>query len=390
MARRHHIAVGDWASVARRLEELISARSAEDPVAVAVELVLLRLQQEAAGAGPPLPLAEQLQQANDRWPALMARPLLARLDPSLVQSCLDVLSPLRLRQAQGSALDAIFEGLTARRRRGEKGQFLTPRTVCTALVKLLDPQPGERVLDPACGLGGMLLATAAHRGKDAGPLLGADIDPAALRVARLGAVVAEIAGLDLEHRDSLAPGALEPHLNGPVDVILTNPPFAGEVVDAALCAAYPVTGGGRAERDALFLERCVGLLRPGGRLGIVLPHGRLVNDRDGPLRDWLLRQVQVLAVVGLPDETFQPHTSLRTALVVGRKRPLPLDPTEPLPDEAIAFCLSEKAGRDRGGRPIPRAGADPQAPAWLALDHDLNEVVDFIFDDLASVWRAHG
>jgi type I restriction enzyme M protein len=211
-----------------------------------------------------------------------------------------------------------------------------------------------------------------------------------LRVARLGSVVAEIVGLDLHHRDSLAPGALEPLLDGAVDLILTNPPFAGEVVDAALCAAYPVTGGGRAERDALFLERCVGLLRPGGRLGIVLPHGRLVNDRDGALRDWLLRQVQVLAVVGLPDETFQPHTSLRTALVVGRKRPVPLDPAAPLPDETIHFCLSEKAGRDRGGRPIQRPGADPQAPAWLALDHDLNEVVDFIFDDLSAVWGAHG
>jgi len=325
------------------------------------------------GAIDPARARDRVAEAARRWPALMPDPCLGRVPDPVVQACLDATADLRVIDARGSALDAIFEGLVTRRRRGDKGQFLTPRQVCTALVRLVDPQPGERVVDPACGTGGFLVEAARHGAT--GPLVGVDLDPAAIRLARLFAALDDLP-LELHHADGLAPGGVEAAAAGPIDVVLTNPPFAGDVRDPALLEAFDTAQLTRPERDVLFLERALQLLRPGGRLGAVLPAGRLASQRGAPLRDWLVRRLRITAVVSLPGETFLPHTALRTALVVGHRRAAPLPPDAPLPDEAICFSLSERAGRDRRGRPLLRPGADPQGLAWDVFDHDLDLVVD--------------
>src|ERR1019366_7930404 len=101
------------------------------------------------------------------------------------------------------------------------------------------------------------------------------------------------------------------------DAIATNPPFAG----AADARGLELPGlAGRAGTVALFLERCLTLLRPGGRLAIVLPYGRIASRASSPLRRWLVERARVLAVVSLPRETFLPHTSQRAALVFAKKR----------------------------------------------------------------------
>ena len=80
------------------------------------------------------------------------------------------------------------------------------------------------------------------------------------------------------------------------DVILTNPPFAGEVRDRQILDGYELSRGkARIERDILFLERCLQLLRPGGRMAIVLPHNKLAVDSYGYVRRWLLREARVVA-----------------------------------------------------------------------------------------------
>src|SRR5207244_4131658 len=84
------------------------------------------------------------------------------------------------------------------------------------------------------------------------------------------------------------------------DVILTNPPFAGEVRESGLLAGYAVARKSRKmERDVLFLERCVQLLRPGGRLAIVLPHNKLGSRGWSYLREWVVRNMEIIGVLGL-------------------------------------------------------------------------------------------
>ena len=138
-------------------------------------------------------------------------------------------------------------------------------------------------------------------------------------------------------------------------------------------------GHSRMERDVLFLERCVQLLRPGGRIAIVLPHNKLGANRWADLRRWLLARLRVHGVVGLPRDTFQPHTGQKTCILLASRRqaPLPL-----IPDEPILFQIAEKGGKDRRGRPVFRPGANHQDDPWDAYDHDLDEIV--------SCWKREG
>src|SRR4029078_2773209 len=101
------------------------------------------------------------------------------------------------------------------------------------------------------------------------------------------------------------------------DVVATNPPFAGRASPEGFDVARRVR---TPERDVLFLDRALGLLRPGGRLGIVLPYNKASGESFAALRRWLVERARGLAVVGRPRETFLPHTSQRTFVLFAQKR----------------------------------------------------------------------
>jgi type I restriction enzyme M protein len=121
------------------------------------------------------------------------------------------------------------------------------------------------------------------------------------------------------------------------------------------------------ERDVLFLERAVDLLRPGGRLGIVLPYNKAAGEAFAALRRWLVGRMRLFAVVGLPRETFMPYTSQRTFVLFAKRRAARVMPDD---RERVLFAVSERAGKDAAGDPIPRRGGREGA-----LDHDLDDVL---------------
>ena len=128
------------------------------------------------------------------------------------------------------------------------------------------------------------------------------------------------------------------------DLILTNPPFAGEVREPQVLEGYATSRGRpRIERDVLFVERCTELLRPGGRLAIVLPHNKFAGSSFAYLREWLIRRARILAVVGLGRNTFLPHTHQKASvLFVQRRR----QGEENAPDEKTFFAISERDGKN--------------------------------------------
>ncbi|MFH0781692.1 MAG: N-6 DNA methylase [Pseudomonadota bacterium] len=113
------------------------------------------------------------------------------------------------------------------------------------------------------------------------------------------------------------------------DVILANPPFAGEMKDRKMLAHYELArpalkraGDDKApkeERDVLFIERILKMLRPGGRAAIVLPQGKFNNSSLAFIREWILRKARLLAVVGLHPNTFKPHTGTKTSVLFVQK-----------------------------------------------------------------------
>ena len=73
------------------------------------------------------------------------------------------------------------------------------------------------------------------------------------------------------------------------------------------------------ERDVLFIERILKMLKPGGRAAIVLPQGKLNNSSLAFIREWILKKARLLAVVGLHPNTFKPHTGTKTSVLFVQK-----------------------------------------------------------------------
>jgi type I restriction enzyme M protein len=279
-----------------------------------------------------------LRDANDA--------LLARVDA--------LLAPALLGDASLPALDAVFESLVPRLAKGDKGQFFTPRPVVDLVVRALAPRRREVVVDPACGSGAFL--THARSFAKGVVTFGSDVDPRAVRVARLVALSQGRDVASIVRGDGLRGTSLPT-----ADVVATNPPFAGRADAEGFAVAALVR---TPERDVLFLERALDLLRPGGRLGIVLPYNKAAGAAFAALRRWLHGRARIFAVVALPRESFLPHTSQRTFVLFATRR---REGEAATPGERALFAISERAGKDAAGDAITRADG--------ALDHDLDEVL---------------
>lgn len=394
MAKRHAHRAGDWSSVAVRLDEIISAHTGQDPFEEALTLLVARLAYERGGRrGPFIKEARTAAARIDalvtaaarRWPGILDSGEPGRrthLSGAELARCAAVLDDVSLVADDMVGLDAIFEHITTRVAKGAKGQFFTPRHVIASIVRMLCPTSGEHVIDPACGSGGFLTHALAHCAS--ARVHGFDLDPRAIRVAR---VMLHGRG-SAECLDSLGTGswvaserdrdAIRRYRKSPFDLVLTNPPFAGDVGGAYRDQYELARAGRRIERDVLFIERCVDLLRPGGRFAIVLPHNKVGGDAWSFVRAWLLERAHVVAVIGLGRNTFQPHTSQKACVVIGvkRERPVPLAAAR---TEDIVFFLSERDGKDVRGRVVRRADG--------AVDHDLDEAVPLVrraFESLAT------
>jgi type I restriction enzyme M protein len=378
MARRHQFFQGDWESAARRLDEIICAHSGEDTFEEALKLLVAKLAHETAAASADFLAREHdavgdlnrwLQAAGVRWPGILPPGSKTRLGrPELVR-CAAVLNGVQLLADDMVGLDAVFEFIVTKAAKGQKGQYFTPRHVIAEVVAMIRPTAAERVVDPACGSGGFLRHALLQEPQCR--VWGFDQDARALRVARVmlaasGQPTTRVMLVDSLRRQGGSVPALEdlmrthePQFRG-FDVVLTNPPFAGDV-GRAYAEGYELARGHRVERDVLFLERCVDLLKPRGRLAIVLPHNKVGAESWAYLRTWLLERVSVVAVLGLGRNTFMPHTSQKACVVIGCKR---LKPTRHFRDDEILFFISERDGKDHRGRLA--YAADGQS-----IDHDL-------------------
>ncbi|MEK7542374.1 MAG: N-6 DNA methylase, partial [Patescibacteria group bacterium] len=169
------------------------------------------------------------------------------------------------------------------------------------------------------------------------------------------------------------------HLN--FDILLTNPPFAGENPDHALLRQYELArkDGGKlrnnVERHILFIERTLDMIRPGGRMAIVLPQGVLNNTSMQYIREWLFDKARILAVIGLHGNTFKPHTGTKTSVLFLQKWN---KNEKPLKDYPIFMAVSKKSGKDSSGDYVYKKDTKGNYvhsdKGRKVLDHDLDEI----------------
>ena len=170
------------------------------------------------------------------------------------------------------------------------------------------------------------------------------------------------------------------------DVLLTNPPFAGKIKDSRIIQQYDVARPeGRkwakaVSREVLFVERNLEFLRPGGRMAIVMPQGRLNNVTDGKLRAFIHEHARLLASVSLGVSTFKPHTNTKTSVLFLQKWNDDPDATPNLrcphvDDYPVLFAVSQRSGKDSRGEYVyltdDQGDRVEDMHAHPIVDHDL-------------------
>jgi len=316
------------------------------------------------------------------------------------------------------AKGAAYQEIVGDNLRGDRGQYFTPRGAVQLVVEMLDPQPHETVLDPACGPGGFLERAVDHQNKrfkaeeesDADiestdeflsrqerladyvdkKIFGADFDQFLVRAAQMNMVMAGNTEAHLFHMNSLEfpKGDLSGVEDanrliplGSVDVIMTNPPFGSDipVTDPTILEQFQLAynhsrtddnefiNTGRLKSsvapEVLFIERCVQWLKPGGRMGIVLPDGILGNPGDEYIRWWILRHCWVLASVDLPVESFivEANVNILTSLLFLKKKTpqeIAAENLGPATDYPVFMAVAEKVGFDRRGNILYKRSPD--------------------------------
>jgi type I restriction enzyme M protein len=313
---------------------------------------------------------------------------------------------------------AAYQQLVGTNLRGDRGQYFTPRGAIDLMVAILNPKENERLLDPACGTGGFLVAALNHLNRrfheeghmEVGDestadfvslrdrlakyvqtnLFGADFDPFLVRAAQMNVVMASNVEARLYHMNSLefpagdlsgVPEASKAARLGTMKVVMTNPPFGSDIpiTDPNILRNYELAyvwertedGGfrntgrlqGSVAPEVLFIERCYQWLAPGGRMGIVLPDGILGNPGDEYIRWWLLRHCWVLASVDMPVELFivEANVNILTSLLFLKKKTDQEVQTEDLgaeTDYSVFMAIAEKVGVDRRGNALYKRGPD--------------------------------
>ena len=275
--------------------------------------------------------------------------------------------------ADRDVIGDAFEELIGTSFRGGEGQFFTPRNVVQMMIDILDPKEGERIIDPACGSGGFLAYTLRHflaRGSQDFYIAGIDKDAFLAKIAKVYlSLIGESSGSydfycenSLDNPAKWSDPARASIWNGEFDIVLTNPPFGAKipVVGKQLLRQYRLghkwqrqkNGAwittshpfGKRPPQILFIERCIQLLKEGGRMGIVLPEGVFGNPSDRYIWDYVSSVCSVTGVVSLPQETFQPSTHTKTSVLFLEKK---ADRNSPL-----FMAIARSVGHNKNGKPL--------------------------------------
>ncbi len=279
-----------------------------------------------------------------------------------------IVGELQLYSLKDSSRDAVgeaFEIFIGPSLKGAQGQFFTPRNVVNMVIQMIDPDTDERILDPACGSGGFLVESLRYvwnkleeKANDLGwpeaeieaekqkvaikNFRGIDKDDFLSKVAKAYlAILGDGRGgvhceNSLENFKNWGTKTSEDIMPGAFDVIVTNPPFGKKLaIDAKeilglydLGHKWKQNDDGEFEKgdlldkqppQILFIERCFQMLKPGGRMGIVLLESIFGMPKYQYVVNYILSQAKIQAIVTMPEDLFQPHTHAKCCVMICQK-----------------------------------------------------------------------
>jgi len=225
------------------------------------------------------------------------------------------------KHAFGELYETILKELQSA---GKSGEFYTPRAITEFITEMINPQLGEKILDPACGTGGYLTSAIEHLKKQANSveerqsiaqnIIGWEYKPLPYLLATTNLVLHDMDVPNITFRDSLDLPLSNYTEKNRVNAILANPPFGGIVANNNE-NNFPQNFRTKESAD-LFLILMIHLLKQGGRAGIVLPDGSLTGDGvKQRVRQKLLEDCNLHTIIRLPNSVFQPYATVATNLL---------------------------------------------------------------------------
>jgi len=331
-------------------------------------------------------------------------------DPNVLKQVVDELDGIDFRKLGPDVKGDIFEYLlTHLGQSALNGQFRTPRQIRTFMVEMVDPDLGDTTYDPACGTAGFLIDVVDYlrakysespqeipiygeewlekRGQTLeearqqipnlqiyrkgigeripkwdlleASIYGTDVSRQMLRISMMNLVLHGIRKARLKRANVLSEmgGLTEDDLHRKYQVILSNPPFAGVLPQDSIRQDLPTSSK---KSELLFLSLMLESLAPGGRCAVVVPEGALFGSTGAhiELREKLLRENELLAVVSLPAGVFKPYSGVKTSVLVFR-RPKDLPKKGKPATQRVWFYEIKNDGYDPGK---VQGGGRPETP----------------------------
>ena len=312
-----------------------------------------------------------------------------------------------LTNSSQDAKGLAFQKFLSHKEKDGRGQFFTPEPVIDFCVRFLNPSPEETVIDPACGSGGFLMSTY-HFIKEAYPnvaaedlitskLFGVEINKSIARIAKMKLLLEFNGKTNIHCDNSLSDlDTLKLKLNHKegFDIVLANPPFGAKISNTKILSKFDLgykwtafessyvktkTVYKNKNAEILFIERCLDLLKEGGRMGIVLPNGNFENPSLEYLREYIKLKSKILGIVNLPQETFIPYgTGFKTSLLFLEK-----DTPNKVKQYPVFFGRIEKLGYQGNKNGSPQYKTNNQGQTLYdnqgnkILDEDFSEILDF-------------
>ena len=332
---------------------------------------------EFRDVGTPSEVARRVKKlfddAKKEWQGIFKKDATFSLNDADLKMCVNHLQNVKILNTNLEVVDDAFEYLVNQEQKGQKGQYFTPRIVIDMCVRMMNPKKDENMIDTASGSCGFPMHTILYVWKQMNPsaqnyfltkrsneeidyvkehVFAIDFDDLCVRVGKTLNIIAgdghsnvmNLNTLDYTkwkettaRRDWLTvyndgfrrlEGLCEDtdtYKDFKFDVLLANPPFAGDRSDSQIISLYELGHNDKGKlrdnvgRDVLFIERNISFLKPGGRMAVVLPQGRFNNASDKYIRDFIARNCRILAVVGLHPNTFLEHTGTKTSVLFVQK-----------------------------------------------------------------------
>nr|WP_319373877.1 N-6 DNA methylase [uncultured Methanobacterium sp.] len=298
-----------------------------------------------------------------------------------------------LMDAERDAVGDAFEVFVQKALKGGSGQFFTPKNVVKTAVEILDPNIDDKIIDPACGSGGFLVECLRHLhekieekgkvynwseklvdeekiAKANSNLKGIEKDDFLSKISKAYMIIMGDGRGGIFCDDSLVnPNDWKNKTKsgvqlGTFDIVLTNPPFGKKISVSGekKLSQYALghkwsknkktniwTKGKIKIKEApqiLFIERCLDLLKDGGKLGIVLPDGVLSNPSDAYIIQYLMERTELIGLIDLPKSTFLPYTPTKTHLLFLRKA------KNPKKNYEFFMSYAKTCGHDKRGKEV--------------------------------------